>query len=270
MVSAKSGYPTGMPAAGMSDMGRVRGSRVITQCAGLFMDGGAWDLSDSGVVMSTLKSTTVVSASLTEFIGPAPGLTVVERKQGESLTKLAWLIWVNNSLKVVSTCLVILAYWSTYPWSSCFTGPPVPWSLWPAGPPFLGYFSSLVLMCLENPSHLRSSFHSSWALAWVATCNCLRAALKPITSFVWEPMSIWGWEQTEGTDSGTRVNNQGPSSELTQRASLRNGMTLRLSPSFSHSRMTWVEEYRSNWHSWTLASGNWAVEALSERMAISR
>ena len=254
----------------MSDMGRVRGGGVITQCTGLLMDGGAWGLLNSGAVSSTLECTTVVSTSLTECMGTATGLSVAERNQGRSLTKSTWLIWDSASLKVVSTCLVILTCWSF------------------CSLVILAYWSSCSLVILVHQSSV--SFHHSSLLVLVSPrqsfpfeeqfplklnfglggcCNCLRAVLSLIASSVWEPTSWWGREGTEGTDSGTGLDKWGPSSQLSQRASLRNGMTIKLSPSFSHGR-TWVEEYRSNWHSCSHASGNWAVEMPAERVVTSR
>ena len=90
--------------------------------------------SNSGVVSSTGTSapgcTTVVSVSLTEHMGTAPGLAAVKRNLGRSLTKLAWLTWERTSLNVVSTCSAILAHWSSCflaimaHWSSCFLAIP--------------------------------------------------------------------------------------------------------------------------------------------------
>ena len=42
MVSLKNGNPMRVPAAGMSDIGRTGGGRVLAQCTGLLMDAGGW------------------------------------------------------------------------------------------------------------------------------------------------------------------------------------------------------------------------------------
>ena len=93
MVSLKNGHPMGVPAAGMSDIGRTGGGRVLAQHAGLLMDAGAREPSNSGVVSSAGASAfscmTLVCVSLTEHTGPVLGLAVAERYQGRSLTKSA-------------------------------------------------------------------------------------------------------------------------------------------------------------------------------------
>ena len=222
----------GVLAARMSDIGRTGGGRVLAQHTGLFVDTGASEPSNPGVVLpagaSALGCMTVVSASLTEPMRPALGLVVAERSKGRSLTKLAWLIWERTSLNVVSTCSAILA-----PLSSWF---------------------------LANSG-------SSWALAWIATCNYLRATLELSIYSVFEPTFLWEWKEVVGTESGTRRDKWWSSPAASP---LRNGMTFSLSPSFSHGRMTWVEENRSNLcrHSWL--RGNWVVEVPTERVVTSR
>ena len=93
MVSLKIGNLTGVPAAGMSDLGRTGGGRVLAQCTGPLVDAGAGGPLNSGVVSSTGASAlgymAVVSDSLTECMRPTLGLTAAERSQEGSLTKLA-------------------------------------------------------------------------------------------------------------------------------------------------------------------------------------
>ena len=93
MVSLKNGNPAGVPAAGMSDIGRTGGGGVLVQHARLLMDTGAGEPSNSGVVSSAgasaLGCMTVMSASLTEHMGRALGWAAVERNQGRSLTESA-------------------------------------------------------------------------------------------------------------------------------------------------------------------------------------
>ena len=81
MVSAKNGWPTGVLAAGMSDARGAR-DRVLTLYAGLHIDAGT-------VVPSSSEVVTEVSALLTEHVGPAQDLAVVERNHGRNLTKAA-------------------------------------------------------------------------------------------------------------------------------------------------------------------------------------
>ena len=80
-MSVKNSCPTGVLAAGMSDAGGTGGG-VLTLCAGLLIDPGA-------VVPSSSEEVTEASASLSEHVGPAPDLAVVERYHGRSLTELA-------------------------------------------------------------------------------------------------------------------------------------------------------------------------------------
>ena len=130
MVHTKNGNPTGVLVAGMSDMGRAGGGRVLVQHAGLLMDAGAWETMKSGVVLPAGASfpgcMTAVSVLLTEHNGTAPELAAVKRNHRRSLTKLAWYIWERTSLNVVSPCSAILACWSSCFWailahrSSCF------------------------------------------------------------------------------------------------------------------------------------------------------
>ena len=80
MSSAKYSCPTGVLPAGMSNPGET-GGRILTLCTGLLIDAGAVVPSSSEVVME-------VSASLTEHVGPALDLAVVERNHGRSLTEL--------------------------------------------------------------------------------------------------------------------------------------------------------------------------------------
>ena len=141
MVTIMNGCPTGVSAAGMSDIGRTGGGGVLVPCTRLLVDAGFWELLNSKVVLSTgtsaLECTTVVSASLTQCTGPALELAVIERNQGGSLTELACLIWNSTSLKVVWICLVILTHWS-----SCSLVILVCWPSW----------------FLENPSHFEEQF----------------------------------------------------------------------------------------------------------------
>ena len=65
----------------MSDVGGT-GDRVLILHAGLLIGAGAVVPSSSEVVME-------VSASLTEHVGPALDLAVVERNHGRSPTKFA-------------------------------------------------------------------------------------------------------------------------------------------------------------------------------------
>ena len=93
MVSLKIGSPTGVPAIGISVIGRTGEGGVPAWHAGLLVDARASEPSNPGVVspaeVSTLGCVTVVSASLTEHTGPALGLAAAERNQGISLTELA-------------------------------------------------------------------------------------------------------------------------------------------------------------------------------------
>ena len=79
-----------------------------------------------------------------------------------------------------------------------------------------------------------------------------------------------GGKRQRGPTAAQGWTNEDPCLTLSQRASLRNGMTLRLSHSFSNDRMTLEEEYRSNWHSHSLASGHLVVEVPTERVITSR
>ena len=69
MVSLKIGYPIGVPAIGMSNIGRTGGGRVLAQCNGLLVDDGAREPLSPGVVLpvraSTLGCMTEASASCT-------------------------------------------------------------------------------------------------------------------------------------------------------------------------------------------------------------
>ena len=72
-VSVKNGCPTGVPAAGMSHA-RGTGGGVLTLPAGLLIDTRA-------VVPSSPEVEMEVSTSLTEHVGPAPNLAVVENQK---------------------------------------------------------------------------------------------------------------------------------------------------------------------------------------------
>ena len=79
-LSAKNHCLTEGLAARMSNAWGTRGV-VLTLCAGLLIDAGAFVPSSSEVV-------TDVSSSLTEHVGPAPVLVVAERNHGRTYTKL--------------------------------------------------------------------------------------------------------------------------------------------------------------------------------------
>ena len=61
----------------------------------------------------------------------------------------------------------------------------------------------LVLMYfLANPTSLRASLHSSWALAWLTSCNFQKVRMKQSSSLVCMLGSLLEWEEMMGTDSG--------------------------------------------------------------------
>ena len=151
-----------------------------------------------GVVLSAgasaLTCTTVVSASLREYTEHALGLAAAGKNSGK---EPQWISFTHLGQYLPERHVNLLGHPGPMVlpcWSSCSLVILVHCSSW----------------FLDNPSHLRSSSHSSCALAWVATCNYLRAALKPILSSVWEPTSLLGWEETEQTDRGTGGTNDDP------------------------------------------------------------
>ena len=93
MVSLKIRNLMEVLVAGMSDIGRTGGGRVLAQCAWLLVHAGPRGPLNPGVMLSagasTLGCMTVASASLTEHMGPMLELAATERNQGRSLTKLA-------------------------------------------------------------------------------------------------------------------------------------------------------------------------------------
>ena len=239
MVIVKSGCPTEVPAAGMSDIGRTGGGRVLAWHTGLLVDAWAWEPSklDWYHLLGIHPWLHDSSECFTHRVyGTCTGIGSSGEKPRNKPHQLCLTHLGEDLLNVVSTCSAILVHLSSW--------------------------------FLAKPSHLRSNSYSSWALAWVTTCSCLRATLKPSSFLVCQLKSLWEWGGS-GDWQLHKGGKQWSSPELSHRASLRNGMTFSLSPSFSHGRMTWVEEYRNNPCRCSLANGNWAVEAPTESVVTS-
>ena len=204
-------------------------SRVLAQYTRLLIDAGTCKPSNSWVLSSTQASIpgcmTAVSTSPTQHVGSALGWAAVERNHGRSFTKLAGLTWERTSSNVVSKCSHNLACWS--------------------------FYTSASFSCSW------SSFCSSWAIAWVTACNCLRAMpmLSVMAVCVLSSLLVQG--EVEETESSTREDKWWSWIELSCSASLVNRMTVRLSPSLCLGKTTWVGEYRSSQHRHSWERWNW-------------
>ena len=113
----------------MSDIGRPGGVRVLAHFAGLLMEAGPREPSNSGVVSFTGASTpgckTVGSTSIMEYKGPAPGLAVTERNQGRSLTEGPPSMWCPPAQPFwpAGPC----DSWPTFPVEGAAPTPAEPW-----------------------------------------------------------------------------------------------------------------------------------------------
>ena len=185
-----------------------------------------------------LSCMAAVSTSPMEYVRTTLGLAAVERNHGRSLTESAGHTWERTSLNVVSNHPQILACW--------YSSSPASFS------------------CSQSSSHL------SWTLAWVTACNCLRAMPKLSALAVCVLLSLLAWGEVERMESRTRKDKQWSPTELSQSASLVNGMTMSLSLSFSVGGTTWVGEYRSSQHRHSRERWNQLVEEPTVRVATSK
>ena len=187
------GHPTGgVPRKRIpSRRGTGRGG-VPGQWAGLSEGARACEPSGSGAVvvtgMSSLCCTAIVSTLFVWQRG-----TAEKMHQGSSLTESVEFVWEKTSWKVVSVSSVI--------WASCFSC-------------FLANLIWQSSYFLVNSSTSLANSHSSWTLAQLMPCNCIRAGWNRGPSSIWKPSSVWGWRDNKGTNSSIGLDRQCSSLEL--------------------------------------------------------